>query len=82
MDQALTQLEDKILFLDSTYNNDGNATEADTMMDVVYEVDLDDDYFWIFTFNSNIFKYPSSNVKKSSLFVSLYVLALNILSNM
>ena len=40
--QALTHLEVKILFDDSTYNVDDDATEADTMVDVVYEVDSDD----------------------------------------
>ena len=40
------------------------------MMDAVYEVDSD-----------NIYKLPCSNVKQSSLFVSLYVLAFYILRN-
>ena len=39
MEQALTQLELKILFDDSTSYDDDNDTEADTMMDDVYEVD-------------------------------------------
>ena len=44
MEQALTQLEVKILFDDFTYyDDDDDETEADTMMDVVYEVDSDDD---------------------------------------
>ena len=43
MEQALTQLEVKILFEDSTYYDDDSDTEADTMLDVVYEVDSDDD---------------------------------------
>ena len=43
MEQALTQLDVKILFDDFTYYNDDDGTEADTMMDVVYEVDSDDD---------------------------------------
>ena len=48
MEQALTQLDVKILFEDFTYyddddDDDDDATEADTMMDVVYEVDSDDD---------------------------------------
>ena len=42
MDKALTQLEVKILFGESTYYVDDDGTEADTMMDVVYEVDPDD----------------------------------------
>ena len=50
MEQALTQLEVKILFDDSTYYDDDDATEADTMLDAVYEVDADDDLFCIFTF--------------------------------
>ena len=43
MEQTLTQLEVKILFDDSTYYDDDDGTEADTMMDVVYEVDSDDE---------------------------------------
>ena len=43
MEQALTQLEVKILFDDSTYYDYDDDTEADTMMEVVYEVDSDDD---------------------------------------
>ena len=43
MEHALTQLKVIILFDDSTYYDDDDATEADTMMDVVYEVDSDDD---------------------------------------
>ena len=43
MEQALTQLEVNILFDDSTYYYDDDATEADKMMDVVYDVDSDDD---------------------------------------
>ena len=41
----LTQLEVKITFDDSTYNDDDDddAIEADTMMDVVYELDSNDD---------------------------------------
>ena len=35
----LTQLEDKIMFDESTYNDD-DAVEADTMMDVVYELEV------------------------------------------
>ena len=41
----LTQLEVKILYDDSTYYDDDVSTEADTMMDVVYEEDSDDDKF-------------------------------------
>ena len=43
MEQDLTQLEVKILFQidDFTYSNDDDDTKADTMMDVVYEVDND-----------------------------------------
>ena len=43
MEQALTQFEAKILFDDSTYYGDDDVTESDTMMDVVYEVESDDD---------------------------------------
>ena len=43
MDQALTQLDVKILFDDFTYNDDNDDTIADTLMDVVYAVDSDDD---------------------------------------
>ena len=44
MEQALTQLEvKKIMFDDSTNSDDDNETEADTMLNVVYEVDSDDD---------------------------------------
>ena len=42
MGQALTQLDVKILFDDFTYYNDDDDTEADTMMDIVYEVESDD----------------------------------------
>ena len=43
MEQDLTQLETKILFQidDFTYSDDDDDTEADTMIDVVYEVDDD-----------------------------------------
>ena len=43
MEQDLTQLETKILFQidDFTYSDDDDETEADTMMDDVYEVDDD-----------------------------------------
>ena len=43
MEQALTQLDVKIQFDDFTYYDDDDDTKADTMMDVVYEVDSDDD---------------------------------------
>ena len=44
MEQSLTQIDVKILFDDFThFDNDDDDTEADTMMDVVYEVDSDDD---------------------------------------
>ena len=43
MEQDHTQLEVKLLFDYSTYYDDDDATEADTMMDVVYEEDSDDD---------------------------------------
>ena len=40
----LTQLDVKIMFDDSTHNDDDDdAVEADTMMDVVYELDSNDD---------------------------------------
>ena len=42
MEQVLTQLDVKILFDYITYYDDDDETEADTMMDVVYEVDSDD----------------------------------------
>ena len=48
MRQALTQLEVKILFDDFTYYDDDDDTKANTMMDVVYEVDSDDDLTLIF----------------------------------
>ena len=77
MEQALTQLDVKLLFDDFIYwdDDDHDDTKADTMKDVVYEVDSDDDLFWILRFNINIHKLPFSNVKQSSLFVSLYNLA-------
>ena len=43
MEQALTQLDVKILFDDFTYYDDDDDTEADTMMDVGYEEDSDND---------------------------------------
>ena len=46
MEQALTQLQVKILFDDFTYyddDDDDDDTKADTMMDVVYEVNSDND---------------------------------------
>ena len=43
MEQAFTQLDVKILFNDFASYDDDDDTEADTMMDVVYEVDTDDD---------------------------------------
>ena len=43
MVQALSQLEVKILFDDFTYYDDDDDTKADTMMDVVYEEDSDND---------------------------------------
>ena len=43
MEQVLSQLEFKILFGVSTFYDDDDDTEADTMMDAVYEVDSDDD---------------------------------------
>ena len=39
----LTHLDVKLLYDDSTYYDDEDATDAGTMMDVVYVVDLDDD---------------------------------------
>ena len=42
MEQALTQLDVKILFDVFTYYDDNDKTLADTMMDVVYAVDSDD----------------------------------------
>ena len=38
----LTQLEIKLLFDDYTYNDYYDATEADTLIDFVYEEDSDD----------------------------------------
>ena len=45
LEQALTQLDVKIHFDYFTYSDDDDDddTEADTMMNVVYEVDSDDD---------------------------------------
>ena len=43
LEQALTQFDVKILFVDFTYYDDDDDPEADTMMDLVYEVDSDDD---------------------------------------
>ena len=43
MEQALTQLDVKILFEAFTYYDDDDDTEADTMLDFVYEVDSDYD---------------------------------------
>ena len=46
MEQALTQLDVKILFDDIIYYNDeddDDDTELDTMVDVVYAVDSGDD---------------------------------------
>ena len=44
MEQALTQLDVKILFDDFPYyDDDDDDNEADTVMDVLYEVDSDDD---------------------------------------
>ena len=43
MEQALTQLDVKILFDVFTYYDDDDGPKSDTMMDVVYEVDSDDD---------------------------------------
>ena len=45
MEQALTQLDVKILFDDFTYCDHDDDIEADTMMDVVYEVDSDGNLF-------------------------------------
>ena len=45
MEQALIQLAVKILFDDITYYDDDNDTEADTMMDIVYEVNSNDNLF-------------------------------------
>ena len=45
MELALTQLDVKILFYDFTYYDDDDETEADIMMEFVYEVDSDDDKF-------------------------------------
>ena len=59
MEQALTQLEVKMLFDDSTHYYDDDATEADTTMDAVYEVDADDNLFCIFTFYMNIYKWQT-----------------------
>ena len=46
--RPLLSFKVKILFDDFTYYDDNDDTEADTMMDVVYEVGSDDDWFWIF----------------------------------
>ena len=57
MEQALTQFAVKLLCDDSTGCDKVDnyfATEADTMIDILYEYDLDEDYFRLFTFNRNI----------------------------
>ena len=41
--RPLLSFKVKILFDDFTYYDDNDGTEADTMMDVVYEVGSDDD---------------------------------------
>ena len=41
--RLLLSFKVKILFDDLTYYDDNDDTEADTMMDVVYEVGSDDD---------------------------------------
>ena len=46
--RPLLSFKVKILFDDFTYYDDNDDTETDTMMDVVYEVGSDDDWFWIF----------------------------------
>ena len=46
--RPLLSFKVKILFDDFTYYDDNDDTEADTMMDVVYEVGSDDDWFLIF----------------------------------
>ena len=43
MERALTQVDVKTLFDDFSYYDDDHDTEADTIMDVVYEVDSEDD---------------------------------------
>ena len=45
MEYAVTRLDVKILFNDFTYYDDDDDTEADAMIDVMYEVDSDDDLF-------------------------------------
>ena len=82
MEQVLTQLEVKILFDDYTSYDDDDATEVDTMVAFVYGEDSDDDKYLIFSFIRNMCVLQCSNVKRSSLFVSLYVLAFDILKNM
>ena len=58
MEQELTQFAVLILCDDPTgCDKMGGyfATEADTLIGIVCEVDLDKDWFWIFIFNSNIY---------------------------
>ena len=43
MEQALSQLHVKKMFDNFTYYDDDDDTEADTMIEVVYEVDSDYD---------------------------------------
>ena len=60
MEQALTQLEVKILFDDSTYYDDEDDTEAGTMMDVVYEVDFC--LIRLFTSHQQSFSYKATGL--------------------
>ena len=58
MEQDLTQFEVKILCDDSTGCDEVDnyfATDADTMIHIVYEDDLGSDKFRIFIYNRNIY---------------------------
>ena len=58
MDQDLIQFSDKILCDDSIGCHEVNkyfAIEVDTIIAILYEFVLDEDWFWKFTINRNIF---------------------------
>ena len=58
MEQDLTQFEVKMLCDDSTGCDEVDtyfATDADTMIHIVYEYDLDEDKLRMFTFNMSIY---------------------------
>ena len=58
IEQDLTKFAVKILCGDSSGCNEVDnyfATEADTMMNILFDYDLDEDSFRIFTLNRNIY---------------------------